>query len=130
MWRIALVGLVAVALLAPSAGAKNAPFVGTWKGTVKASAGTTQRIVLKVGPKVKSNNSGSVVYASPACTGKLAFLKQSGRVLTLRETITKGSCPNGGSLVLHQIDFRTLYVEWWGTGASSASFVGYLALGG
>ena len=130
MWRMSLVGLAAAALLVPSAGAKNAPFVGTWKGSVKTSAGVSQRIVLTIGARLKSNNSGTVVYTSPACTGKLAFLKQSGRVLTLRETITKGSCPKGGSLTLHQIDFRTLYFEWYGKGASSASLVGFLALGG
>ena len=129
MWRMCLVGLAAAALLVPSAGAKNAPFVGTWKGSVKTSAGVSQRIVLTIGAQLKSNNSGTVVYTSPACTGKLAFLKQSGRVLTLRETIVKGSCAKG-SLTLHQIDFRTLYFEWYGTGATSAALVGFLALGG
>ena len=130
MWRISLVGLAAAALLVPSAGAKNTPFVGTWKGTVKTGAGATQTIVLTIGAKLRSNSSGTVVYTKPACTGKLSFLKQSGRVLTLRETITKGSCPKGGSLTLHQIDFRTLYFEWYGTDASSASLMGFLALGG
>jgi hypothetical protein len=36
---------------------------------VKTSDGATQPIVLTIGAKLKSNNSGTVVYTSPACTG-------------------------------------------------------------
>lgn len=126
-----LVALLAVALLVPAAASgKSPPFVGVWKGTVKAASGATTGVVVTVSAKLRSNNSGSIAYASPACAGRLAYLKQSGRVLTLRETIVKGSCPKGGAVVLMQMDYRTLWLEWHGLAGTPPVWTGYLTLGG
>ena len=130
MHRIVLVTLVAALLLAAGASAKSPPFVGVWIGTVKTPAGTTARMVVTLTTNLKSNNAGTITYTPPNCTGKLAFLKQSGRVLTLRETILKGHCPKGGSIQLTQIDFRTLWVEWYSPGVAEPAWTGYLLLGG
>ena len=130
MHRIVLVVLAAALLSAAGASAKNAPFVGVWKGTVKAADGGTTTVVVTVTAKLKSNNSGTISYPQQKCTGKLAFLKQSGRVLTLRETIVKGVCPKGGAIQLSQIDYRTVWFAWYGTGAADPAWSGYLALGG
>ena len=130
MHRIVLVIVVAALLSASSASAKSPPFVGIWKGTAKAPAGTTTPIVVTVTAKVKSNNSGTIAYTAQKCTGKLAFLQQSGRVLTLRETILKGQCPKGGSIQLTQIDFRTLWAAWYAPGIADPAWTGYLLLGG
>ena len=130
MHRIVLVVLAAALLSAAGASAKNAPFVGVWKGTVKTADGGTTAVVLTVTAKLKSNNSGTIVYAQQKCAGKLAFLKQSGRVLTLRETIGKGQCPKGGAIQLSQIDFRTVWFAWYAAGVSEPAWSGYLALGG
>lgn len=130
MRRFALLAAAAALLGASAAAAKSPPFVGVWKGTVKTSAGATTPVVVTLTTKLKSNNSGTVAYGTPKCTGRLAFLKQSGRVLTLRETITRGTCTRGGAIQLTQIDFRTLWLEWWGTGATEATWKGYVTLGG
>jgi hypothetical protein len=130
MHRIVLVVLAAALFSAASASAKNPPFVGVWKGTVKAPAGATTSVVVTVTAKLKSNNSGTIAYTQQKCTAKLAFLKQSGRVLTLRETILKGQCPKGGAIQLSQIDYRTLWLAWYGPGAADPAWSGYLALGG
>jgi hypothetical protein len=127
---IVLVLLAAALLAATGASAKNPPFVGVWKGAAKTPAGNTTPVVLTVTAKLKSNNSGTIVYTAQKCTGKLAFLKQSGRVLTLRETILKGSCPKGGSIQLSQIDFRTLWAAWYAPGIADPVWTGYLLLGG
>jgi hypothetical protein len=130
MHRIVLVTLVAALLLAAGASAKSPPFVGVWIGTVKAPAGTTARVVVTLTAKLKSNNSGTITYTAQKCTGRLAFLKQSGRVLTLRETILKGQCPKGGSIQLTQIDFRTLWLEWHSPSVAEPAWAGYVLLGG
>lgn len=130
MHRIVLAVLAAALLSAAGASAKNAPFVGVWKGTVKAADGSTTTVAVTVTGKLKSKNSGTISYPLQKCTGKLSFLKQSGRVLTLRETIAKGNCPKGGAIVLSQIDFRTVWFEWYGTGVAEPTWSGYLALGG
>lgn len=130
MHRIVLVALAAALLSAAGASAKNAPFVGVWKGTVKAADGGTTTVVVTVAAKLKSKNSGTISYPLQKCTGKLSFLKQSGRTLTLRETISKGACPKDGAIVLSQIDFRTLWFEWYAAGVADPAWSGYLALGG
>ena len=131
MHRLVLVVLAAALLLAVPAAAKNPPFVGVWKGTIKNADGTTTTTaVLNITKKLKSNNSGTISYPRYNCTGKLAFLKQSGRVLTLRETITKGACAKGGTISLLQQDFRTLWLEWYATGAPAPTWSGYVLLGG
>ena len=118
-----------VLVAAATSAAKSPPFVGVWKGTVKSASGGSSTVALTLTPKLKSNNSGTIVWSQPRCTGKLAFLKQSGRMLTLRETILSGPCPKGGAITLTQIDFRTVYFEWTGA-APGPSWRGYLALGG
>ena len=130
MHRIVLVVLVAALFSAVGASAKAPPFVGLWKGTVKTASGTTTPVVVTLTAKLKSNNSGTISYGQPKCTGRLAFLKQSGRVLTLRETIQKGTCLKGGAIQLTQIDFRTLWFAWYGTGATDPVWTGYVLLGG
>ncbi len=130
MHRIVLVVLAASLLVAAGASAKNAPFVGVWKGTVKAADGGTTTVVVTVTAKLKSKSSGTIVYPQQKGTGKLAFLKQSGRVLTLRETILRGKCSKGGAIQLSQIDYRTVWFAWYGTGAADPAWGGYLAPGG
>ena len=130
MHRIVLVVLVAALLSAASASAKSPPFVGVWKGTLKAPAGTTTPVVVTLTAKLKSNNSGTIVYTQQKCTAKLAFLKQSGRVLTLRESILRGQCPKGGSIQLTQMDFRTLWFAWYSPGVADPALTGYVLLGG
>lgn len=130
MRTLALGGLAAALLLAqPSSAAKQPPFVGMWKGTVKSAGGGASTVTLTLTAKLRSNDSGTIVWSQPRCNGKLAFLKQSGRMLTLRETILRGSCPKGGAISLTQIDFRTVYFEWSGSPPAPA-WRGYLALGG
>jgi hypothetical protein len=130
MVRIVLMVLAVALLSAAGASAKNPPFVGVWKGTVKTTAGATTPVVVTVTAKLKSNNSGTITYSQPSCTGRLAFLKQSGRVLTLRETILKGQCPRGGAIQLTQIDYRTLWAAWYGVGVADPVWSGYVLLGG
>ncbi len=128
---IAIAALAAVVVLAGGASAARAPFVGVWKGTVKAQTGETYALLLTLGPKVKSANAGTISYAGTLkCSGKLAYLKSSGRVLTLRETVKSGACARGGSVVVMQQDFRTLYFEWYGQAATEPTLTGFLALGG
>ena len=130
MHRIVLVFLAAALLTASAASAKSPPFVGVWKGTAKASTGVMTPVVITLTTKLKSNNSGTIVYTAQKCTGKLAFLQQSGRVLTLRETIVKGSCPKGGSIQLTQWGFRELWAAWYSPGVADPAWSGYLTLGG
>jgi len=80
--------------------------------------------------KLKSNNSGTITYPQQNCTGRLSVLKQSGRVLTLRETIVKGQCAKGGAIQLTQWDYRTLWSAWYGAGVAEPAWSGYLLLGG
>ena len=131
MRRLVFAVLAGALIAAPAASAKSPPFVGVWKGTVKiAATGAMSPVVITLTTKLKSNNSGTIVYSSPRCTGKLAFLKQSGRVLTLRESILAGPCAKGGSIALTQWDFRTLWAAWYGVGAADPVWSGYVLLGG
>lgn len=130
MHRLVLVVLAAALLSAASASAKNPPFVGVWMGTVKTASGATTPVVVTLTKKLKSNNSGTIVYTAQKCSGKLAFLQLSGRVLTLRETILKGACPKGGSIQLTQMDFRTLWAAWYSPGVADPVWSGYILLGG
>ena len=130
MHRIVLVVLAAALVSATAASAKSPSFVGVWKGTVKTSAGAITPVVITVTAKVKSNNSGTIVYTQQKCTGRLAFLQQSGRVLTLRETITKGTCAKGGSIQLTWWAFQQLWVAWYSPGIAEPAWSGYVTLGG
>ncbi len=131
MHRIVLLVLAAALCSASSAAAAKAPlWVGVWKGTVKTAAGdATTPVVVTVNAKYKSNKSGTIAYAQQKCTGKLAFLQQSGRVLTLRET-GPARCSKGGTVQITWWAFQQLWIAWYATGSSTPTWSGYVTPGG
>ena len=129
--RTLVAALIGLAILLPAAAAAKAPpFVGVWKGTAKTAAATPMPVVITVTAKYRSNNSGTITYPAQRCSGKLAFLKQSGRVLTLRESIIKGTCAKGGSIQLTQVMYSQLWVAWYAPGVADPAWSGYVTLGG
>jgi hypothetical protein len=111
MRRIAA-ALVTLCLLAPAASAEDG-LAGEWSGEgfQVGPGGYQSQWTIRL--EFRNARTADVAYPSLGCTGELKLLKGDRQQAEYRETITSGTCFNGGRVIMRRVGDRVMWF-WFG----------------
>ncbi len=102
--------------LSPAAGVLDpAALAGTFNGDLQQTNAKVKRLNRKLDTTIDfaaDGQSATITYAKPSCEGTLSLASQEGAVATYDESITRGSCSEGGVWHLRLAGDEVL-ATWW-----------------
>jgi hypothetical protein len=86
------------------------PATGEWRGSVKQFLVPRYSVVFSLQSGESGSHVGTIEYPEAGCAGDLVLLKVTPEEVRVSETITRGRCISGGTIVISKI--RSDAADW------------------